>query len=130
MSSFGDFIALSDVCDKETAGLIRHEVSDGIIAPGYTDEALAILKEKKKGNYNIIQINTDYRPAPLEHKEVYGITFEQGRQELRYHGKSLRHRKGRFRGGSGTGENGHPQGPADARGLHESGGLSHAFQRR
>lgn len=82
MSSFGDFIALSDVCDKETAGLIRHEVSDGIIAPGYTDEALAILKEKKKGNYNIIQINTDYRPAPLEHKEVYGITFEQGRQEL------------------------------------------------
>lgn len=82
MSSFGDFIALSDVCDKETAGLFRHEVSDGIIAPGYTEEALAILKEKKKGNYNIIQIDTDYRPAPLEHKEVYGITFEQGRQEL------------------------------------------------
>lgn len=82
MSSFGDFIALSDVCDKDTASIIKREVSDGVIAPGYTDEALEILKQKKKGNYNIIQIDPDYRPAPLEHKEVYGITFEQGRQEL------------------------------------------------
>ena len=82
MSSFGDFIALSDVCDKDTASIIKREVSDGVIAPGYTDEALEILKAKKKGNYNVIQIDPDYRPAPLEHKEVYGITFEQGRQEL------------------------------------------------
>ena len=82
MSSFGDFIALSDVCDKDTASIIKREVSDGVIAPGYTEEALEILRAKKKGNYNVIQIDPDYRPAPLEHKEVYGITFEQGRQEL------------------------------------------------
>ena len=82
MSSFGDFIALSDVCDRDTALLIKREVSDGIIAPGYTDEALELLKQKKKGNYNIIQIDPDYVPAPLEHKEVYGVCFEQGRQEL------------------------------------------------
>ena len=82
MSSFGDFISLSDVCDKATAMIIKREVSDGVIAPGYTDEALEILKAKKKGNYNVIQINTDYVPAPIEHKEVFGITFEQGRNEL------------------------------------------------
>ena len=82
MSSFGDFISLSDVCDKETAAIIRREVSDGVIAPGYTDEALEILKAKKKGNYVVIQMDPEYRPAPLEHKEVYGVTFEQGRQEL------------------------------------------------
>lgn len=82
MSSFGDFISLSDVCDKDTAMLIKREVSDGVIAPGYTDEALEILKQKKNGNYNVIQIDPDYQPAPLEHKEVFGITFEQGRQEL------------------------------------------------
>jgi phosphoribosylaminoimidazolecarboxamide formyltransferase/IMP cyclohydrolase len=82
MSSFGDFISLSDVCDASTATVIKREVSDGIIAPGYTDEALAILKEKKKGNYCIIEIDPDYEPAPIEHKEVFGITFEQGRNEL------------------------------------------------
>ena len=82
MSSFGDFISLSDVCDKDTAMLIKREVSDGVIAPGYTDEALEILKQKKNGNYNVIKIDPDYQPAPLEHKEVFGITFEQGRQEL------------------------------------------------
>ena len=82
MSSFGDFISLSDVCDTDTAMLIKHEVSDGIIAPGYTDEALEILKQKKKGNYNIIEIDPEYVPAPTEHKEVFGVTFEQGRQEL------------------------------------------------
>ncbi len=82
MSSFGDFIALSDVCDKDTASLIKHEVSDGVIAPGFTDEALEILKAKKKGNYCVIKIDENYRPAPLEHKQVFGITFEQGRQEL------------------------------------------------
>ena len=82
MSSFGDFIALSDVCDKDTAMLIKREVSDGVIAPGYTQEALDILALKKKGNYNIIQIDPEFVPAPLEHKEVYGVTFEQGRQEL------------------------------------------------
>ena len=82
MSSFGDFIALSDVCDADTARLIKREVSDGVIAPGYTDEALEILKQKKKGNYNVIQIDPDYVPAPLERKQVYGITFEQGRNEL------------------------------------------------
>ena len=80
MSSFGDFISLSDVCDKETALVIKREVSDGVIAPGYTDEALEILKAKKKGNYN--EIDPDYVPAPIEHKEVFGITFEQGRNEL------------------------------------------------
>ena len=82
MSSFGDFISLSDVCDKDTAMLIKREVSDGVIAPGYTEEALEILKQKKKGNYNVIEINPDYVPAPLEHKQVFGVTFEQGRQEL------------------------------------------------
>ncbi len=82
MSSFGDFIALSDVCDRDTARLIKREVSDGVIAPGYTEEALALLKEKKKGNYNIIQIDPSYVPAPVERKQVYGITFEQGRNEL------------------------------------------------
>ena len=82
MSSFGDFIALSDVCDKDTASLIKREVSDGVIAPGFTDEALEILKAKKKGNYCVIKIDENYRPAPLEPKQVFGITFEQGRQEL------------------------------------------------
>lgn len=82
MSSFGDFISLSDVCDASTATVIKREVSDGIIAPGYTDEALSILKEKKKGNYCVIEIDPDYEPAPIEHKEVFGITFEQGRNEL------------------------------------------------
>ena len=82
MSSFGDFISLSDTCDEDTALLIKREVSDGVIAPGYTPKALEILKGKKNGSYNVIQIDPDYRPAPLEHKEVYGITFEQGRQEL------------------------------------------------
>ncbi len=82
MSSFGDFIALSDECDACTANLIKREVSDGIIAPGYSDEALEILKSKKKGNYNIIRIDPSYKPAPIEHKQVFGITFEQGRNEL------------------------------------------------
>lgn len=83
MSSFGDFISLSDVCDVSTAKIIKREVSDGVIAPGYEPEALEILKAKKKGNYNIIQIDPDYVPAPTEHKEVFGITFEQGRNELK-----------------------------------------------
>ncbi len=82
MSSFGDFIALSDECDVDTARLIKREVSDGVIAPGYSDEALEILKEKKKGNYNIIKIDPSYKPAGIERKQVYGITFEQGRNEL------------------------------------------------
>ncbi|MCQ2524690.1 MAG: phosphoribosylaminoimidazolecarboxamide formyltransferase [Lachnospiraceae bacterium] len=82
MSSFGDFIALSDVCDKDTARLIKREVSDGVIAPGYTDEALELLKAKKNGNYNVIQIDPDYVPEAIERKQVYGITFEQGRNEL------------------------------------------------
>ena len=82
MSSFGDFISLSDVCDADTARLIKREVSDGVIAPGYTDEALEILKAKKNGNYNIIKIDENYTPAPLEHKQVFGVTCEQGRQEL------------------------------------------------
>lgn len=82
MSSFGDFIALSDVCDVSTAKLIKREVSDGVIAPGYEPEALEILKEKKKGNYNVIQIDPNYVPAPIEHKDVFGIQFEQGRNEL------------------------------------------------
>lgn len=79
MSSFGDWAALSDICDADTARLLRHEVSDGIIAPGYTDEALEILREKRKGAYNIVKIDPDYVPDPVEHKQVYGITFEQGR---------------------------------------------------
>ena len=82
MSSFGDFIALSDVCDVDTANLIKREVSDGVIAPGYTEEALEILKQKKKGNYCVIEIDPAYEPAPIEHKDVFGITFEQGRNEL------------------------------------------------
>lgn len=82
MSSFGDFIALSDPCDASTAAIIKREVSDGVIAPGYSQEALSILRQKKNGSYCIIQIDEQYRPAPLEHKEVFGVTFEQGRQEL------------------------------------------------
>ena len=82
MSSFGDFICLSDVCDVSTAQIIKREVSDGVIAPGYDPEALELLKMKKKGNYNIIQIDPAYRPAPIEQKDVFGITFEQGRNEL------------------------------------------------
>lgn len=82
MSSFGDFIALSDVCDEDTARLIKREVSDGVIAPGYTDKALELLRAKKKGGYNIIEIDPSYEPAPVERKQVYGITFEQGRNEL------------------------------------------------
>ena len=83
MSSFGDFIALSDVCDKDTAMLSKREVSDGVIAPGYSEEALEILAQKKKGNYNVIQIDENYVPAKLEHKQVFGVTFEQGRQDLK-----------------------------------------------
>ena len=82
MSSFGDWIALSDVCDLATARLIQHEVSDGIIAPGYDEDALEVLKSKKKGNYNIVAIDPDYAPAPLEQRTVFGVTFEQGRQDL------------------------------------------------
>ncbi len=82
MSSFGDFISLSDVCDADTARIIKREVSDGVIAPGYTDEALEILKSKKNGNYNVIAIDPDYVPAAVEKKQVFGITFEQGRNEL------------------------------------------------
>lgn len=89
MSSFGDFIALSDVCDADTARLIKREVSDGVIAPGYTEEALALLKAKKKGNYNIIEIDASYVPNPIERKQVYGITFEQGRNELDINGDLL-----------------------------------------
>lgn len=82
MSSYGDFIALSDICDVPTASMIKREVSDGIIAPGYTDEALEILKSKRKGTYNIIKIDPDYKPQEVEHKQVFGVTFEQGRNEL------------------------------------------------
>lgn len=82
MSSYGDFIALSDTCDVPTAKMIQREVSDGIIAPGYTDEALEILKSKRKGTYNIIKIDPDYKPDPIEKKQVFGVTFEQGRNEL------------------------------------------------
>ena len=83
MSSYGDFIALSDTCDLATATLIKREVSDGVIAPGYTGDALRVLREKRKGTYNVIQIDPAYRPAPIEHKQVFGITFEQGRNEVR-----------------------------------------------
>ena len=83
MSSFGDFIALSDTCDESTALLIKPEVSDGVIAPDYTPEALAILKEKRKGTYNVLQIDPAYTPEPLERKQVFGITFEQGRNDIR-----------------------------------------------
>ena len=82
MCSFGDWVALSDVCDATTAKMIKREVSDGVIAPGYTDEALEILKQKRKGNYNIVKINPDYVPAEIEHKQVFGITFEQGRNNF------------------------------------------------
>ena len=83
MSSYGDWVALSEPCDKETALLLKREVSDGIIAPGYTDEALEILKTKRKGTYNVVKIDPDYRPAPVEHKDVFGVTFEQGRNEFK-----------------------------------------------
>lgn len=83
MSSYGDWAALSDVCDAQTAKLLSREVSDGVIAPGYTDEALEILKNKRKGSYNVVQIDESYKPAPIEHKDVFGITFEQGRNELK-----------------------------------------------
>ncbi len=83
MSSFGDWIALSDVCDVPTAKIIQHEVTDGIIAPGYEPEALEILKSKRKGGYNVLQMDPDYVPAPIEHKQVFGITFEQGRNDLK-----------------------------------------------
>lgn len=89
MSSFGDFIALSDVCDADTAKLIKREVSDGVIAPGYTDEAMELLMAKKKGGYNIIQMDPSYVPAQIERKQVYGITFEQGRNELDINGGLL-----------------------------------------
>ena len=89
MSSVGDFIALSDICDADTAKLIKREVSDGVIAPGYTEEALEILKQKKKGNYNVIEIDPSYIPDPLEKKQVFGITFEQGRNELDVNGDLL-----------------------------------------
>lgn len=83
MCSFGDWVALSDVCDVTTAKMLKREVSDGIIAPGYEPEALEILKTKKKGNYNIVKINPDYVPSPIEHKDVFGITFEQGRNNFK-----------------------------------------------
>ncbi len=89
MSSFGDWIALSDTCDESTARVIQHEVTDGIIAPGYTDEALAILKSKRKGGYNVVQIDPAYTPAPVETKDVFGITFEQGRNEAKFDGHTF-----------------------------------------
>ena len=89
MCSYGDFVALSDVCDAVTATLLKREVSDGVIAPGYTDEAIGILKDKRKGTYNVIQIDPDYTPVPIEHKQVFGITFEQGRNEVKLDDPSL-----------------------------------------
>ena len=89
MSSFGDFIALSDVCDADTARIIKREVSDGVIAPGYTEEAMELLMQKKKGGYNIIQIDENYKPAEIERKQVFGVTFEQGRNELDINGELL-----------------------------------------
>ncbi len=89
MSSYGDFVALSDECDATTAMLLKPEVSDGVIAPSFSEEALAILREKRKGTYNVIRINPDYRPAPIEHKQVFGITFEQGRNEIALDDPSL-----------------------------------------
>lgn len=89
MCSYGDFVALSDICDAVTATLLKREVSDGVIAPGYTDEAIEILKDKRKGTYNVIQIEPDYSPAPIEHKQVFGITFEQGRNEVKLDDPSL-----------------------------------------
>ena len=91
MSSFGDFIALSDVCDVDTARIIKREVSDGVIAPGFEPEALEILKSKKNGNYNVIQIDPEYTPDPIERKQVYGVTFEQGRNELDINEELLSH---------------------------------------
>ncbi len=82
MSSYGDFVALSDICDLSTAKMIHREVSDGVIAPGYTDEALALLRDKRKGSYNVIQIDPNYKPDPIERKQVFGVTFEQGRNEI------------------------------------------------
>ena len=89
MSSYGDFISLSDPCDLDTAKLIAREVSDGVIAPGYSDEALEVLKKKRKGGYNVIEIDPSYVPAPVEHKDVFGVTFEQGRNELKIDGDLL-----------------------------------------
>ena len=89
MSSYGDFVALSDTCDAQTATLLAREVSDGVIAPAYTQEALEILKTKRKGSYNVIQIDEAYQPAPIEHKDVYGITFEQGRNEIKINEEML-----------------------------------------
>ena len=89
MSSFGDWISLSDVCDESTARTIQHEVSDGVLAPGYTDAALEILKQKRKGGYNIVAIDADYVPAPVETKEVFGVTFEQGRNEVELNAEML-----------------------------------------
>ena len=89
MSSYGDFIALSDTCDAATATLIKREVSDGVIAPDYTEEALQILREKRKGTYNVIKIDPDYVPEPIEHKQVFGITFEQGRNEIKLNDPAL-----------------------------------------
>lgn len=91
MSSYGDFIALSDVCDVPTAKMIQREVSDGIIAPGYEPEALEILKSKRKGTYNIIQIDESYEPVPIERKQVFGVTFEQGRNDLKIDNALLEH---------------------------------------
>ena len=95
MSSYGDWVALSDPCDKETATLLAREVSDGIIAPGYTEEALSILKAKRKGSYNVVQIDPSYVPAPVEHKDVFGITFEQGRNEVKITEDMLKNEIGR-----------------------------------
>ena len=89
LCSYGDWAALSEVCDAATALYLRDEVSDGLIAPGYTDEALEILKTKKKGNYNVVRIDPDYRPEPREQKDVFGVTFEQGRNEFRIDGALL-----------------------------------------
>ena len=91
MSSYGDWAALSDVCDKQTAALLAREVSDGVIAPGYTDEALEILRKKRKGGYHVVQIDPAYTPAPVEHKDVFGVTFEQGRNEVRIDTSLLDH---------------------------------------
>ena len=91
MSSYGDWVALSDVCDKQTAALLAREVSDGVIAPGYTDEALEILRTKRKGSYNVVKIDPAYTPAPVEHKDVFGVTFEQGRNEVKIDEAMLEH---------------------------------------
>lgn len=92
MSSFGDYISLSDICDEDTAKIIKREVSDGVIAPGYTPEALDILKSKKNGNYNVILIDPEYTPEPIEKKQVYGVTFEQGRNEIKIDREVLENR--------------------------------------